>query len=139
MNCVIFRVDGVPVAQGRPRMNTKTRSVYDPVKSEAYKHSVGLAARIAMSDKAPLEGAVAMFLTINREIPSSWSKKKRKEAVEGAILPKTKPDISNYLKGIEDALNGICYLDDSQIVACWVEKRYSEHPGVEIIINQIKG
>ena len=51
-------------------------------------------------------------------------------AIAGVIQPTTKPDVSNIVKGIEDALNGIWYKDDSQIVHEYSMKQYAREPGV---------
>jgi Holliday junction resolvase RusA-like endonuclease len=67
-------------------------------------------------------------------VPKSWSEKKRQQALAGLIKPIGRPDCSNYLKGVEDALNGIAYLDDSQIVLVHVTKQYSLEPRAEIRI-----
>ena len=48
-----------------------------------------------------------------------------------------KPDSDNIIKIILDALNGICYHDDSQICRIYFEKKYSEIPKVEITIKEI--
>lgn len=40
--------------------------------------------------------------------------------------PNVKPDCSNLVKAIEDALNGILWLDDSEIIDLGVRKRYAE-------------
>lgn len=59
-------------------------------------------------------------------------------AQEGLILPTTKPDSSNILKGVEDALNGVLYKDDSQIVRTHVVKMYAFNPAIQVVIQEIK-
>lgn len=108
---------------------------YDPAKSRAYKQKVQTMARL----KAPAEPVlcpVSLSVLIYRKIPKSFSKKKRELIKAGLLRPTTKPDISNILKGVEDALNGVWYADDSQIIAYGkVEKYYSDEPRVEIMME----
>lgn len=54
-----------------------------------------------------------------------------------SILPK-KPDIDNIAKVVCDALNGVAYKDDKQIVSLKLAKRYGSLPMVVIDINEIK-
>ena len=56
-------------------------------------------------------------------------------ALDGCIAHTTKPDGSNVLKAIEDGLNGIVYVDDSQIVMSHIEKHYSDSPRVEVTVS----
>ncbi|MBJ6360840.1 RusA family crossover junction endodeoxyribonuclease [Paenibacillus sp. GCM10012307] len=135
-----FTVYGEPVAQGRPRASTQGGFVrmYDPAKSRDYKDYV----RIAASEHAPaklLDGPLAMMVIAYRPIPKSFSKKKAADAEAGQIYPVSKPDADNYLKGIKDALKGIMWVDDSQVVDAYVRKRYSFKPRIEVTIRQIKG
>lgn len=71
------------------------------------------------------------------EIPKSWSKKNRQAAMERALLPTKKPDADNIAKVICDALNGLAYKDDKQIVDMLVMKRYEgiKGPRVEVDIS----
>ena len=62
----------------------------------------------------------------------NMGKKKHEAAYAGLIWPTTKPDVSNIVKGIEDALNGIWYKDDSQIVHEYSMKQYAREPGVVV-------
>lgn len=48
--------------------------------------------------------------------------------------PSVKPDITNYAKIVEDALNGIWYKDDCQIVTETLKKRYHHTPYVRVIM-----
>jgi Holliday junction resolvase RusA-like endonuclease len=48
------------------------------------------------------------------------------------------PDLDNLVKGIWDALKGITYADDSQVVKLIASKEYHPEPGVLIIIDEIK-
>ena len=124
-------IPGDAVPQGRPRVvRIGGRTIaYDPPKSKAYKALVRQCAA-QNAPKEPLDGAVTLDVRIYRSVPKSWSKKKRDAALAGVIQPTTKPDVSNVVKGIEDALNGIWYKDDSQIVHEYSMKQYAREPGV---------
>ncbi|WP_337032468.1 RusA family crossover junction endodeoxyribonuclease [Paenibacillus illinoisensis] len=132
-----FTVYGNPVAQGRPKFSSQggfTRA-YDPKNSKDYKDYV----RLAAAEHAPaalLEGPLGMVLTVYRSTPKSFSKKKAAQAEAGQIRPITKPDVDNYLKGVKDALKGVIWKDDSQVVEVFAQKRYSARPRIEVKIKQ---
>lgn len=135
-----FTVYGEPVAQGRPKFSTAggfTRA-YDPAKSRDYKDYVRLAAR-EFAPAALLEGPLGIAVTAYRTMPKSISKYPAKAAApeRGEILPVTKPDADNYLKGVKDALKGIIWKDDSQVVDAFVRKRYSNRPRIEVKIKEL--
>ena len=111
-----------PVAQGRPRFSSfgKFARAYDPKKSRDYKSRLCEAAQDVYRERPdfkPFETALGLRVHAYRSIPKSFSKKKHEDALKGVIRPTTKPDSSNYLKSIEDGLNGVLWKDDSQITA----------------------
>ncbi|SET95101.1 Holliday junction resolvase RusA (prophage-encoded endonuclease) [Salinibacillus kushneri] len=134
-----FTVLGDAQAQGRPRAG-RTRSgkvrMYDPQSSRTYKQYVKLVASQHAPKKLIL-GPVSVSIKIYRQIPKCMSKKLRKLSLDEIYRPTKKPDCSNIAKGIEDALNGVIYKDDSQIVELQVSKYYSEKPRVEITIKEM--
>nr|WP_289038238.1 RusA family crossover junction endodeoxyribonuclease [uncultured Allobacillus sp.] len=141
---ISFEIPGPPVAQGRPRAGKINRGrkkgqtvLYDPQESRDYKKFVSLIAR-HHAPEVPLDGPLGAHIKIYRQIPKSTTKKDRALILEGVKRPITKPDNSNYAKGIEDALNGIIYKDDSQIVDLQVSKFYSENPRVEVTIEELE-
>lgn len=129
-------IPGEPVAQGRPRFSTQHGFVraYDPAKSRSYKDHV----RTVAIQQCPqrLLGPVMMTVDIYRGIPKSWSKKKQEQAERGIIKPTLKPDVDNYIKGIKDALNGVAYVDDSQVTVLLISKYYDRVPRVEIKVEE---
>lgn len=131
---------GDPVAQGRPRFSRQGGFVkaYDPSKSRDYKSYVRLIAAQNAPD-SPVEGAIELSLRIYRAIPKGMPKYKREAAKAGTLRPVTKPDVSNVLKGVEDALQGVWYKDDSQIVGFGVlGKWYDERPRIEIMMRELE-
>lgn len=56
--------------------------------------------------------------------PKSMTKAKRLMAQRGILRPVVKPDIDNVAKAILDALNGVAFPDDRQIVQLSCEKWY---------------
>lgn len=140
---IVFTIPGEPVSQGRPRAGKIQRGpkrgqtvLYDPIESKTYKRYVSLIAR-QHAPKTPLEGPLSVRIKIYRNIPKSTTKKDRALISEGIKRPITKPDNTNYAKGIEDALNGIIYKDDSQIVDLQIQKYYSDDPRVEVRVQEI--
>jgi len=83
----------------------------------------------------PLCGPVEMVIEAYFPIPKSASKAKREQMIIGDIRPTRKPDLSNIEKAVEDALNGVAYIDDSQVVDRHGHKWYAEfQPRVEVQI-----
>ena len=134
-----FTVPGSPTAKGRPRIGRVAghSRMFQPEKTVRYESTVALFARQAMGDRNLFDGPVSLDLLLHMPIPASWSAKKRMAALNGEIFPETKPDCSNVLKAVEDAMNGIVYLDDKQITDLCVIKRYGPTPGVDVIVSEI--
>lgn len=133
-----FTVYGEPKAQGRPRFARRGNFVttYDPKDSREYKDTVYSVA-LQHRPPSPLEGPLEVYIDCYRSIPKAFSQKKVMAACLGEIKPTSKPDVDNYAKGIKDALNGLVWKDDSQIVLLQVRKLYSQTPRVEIAVNEV--
>lgn len=141
MNTLQFEVPGPPIGQGRPRFSTVCGHVraYDAEKSRNYKAFVKLIAthEIEKQQWKIYELPVKLNIDAYFEVPKSKSKKFKVDALEGKQKPTKKPDCSNIVKGIEDALNGIAYKDDSYVVDLRVRKFYSEIPRVEVEVSYL--
>lgn len=137
-----FTIPGQPVAQGRPRATTmgkgrnKKIMMYDPKESKEYKRYAALIAK-QHAPKTPFTEQLSVVLKIYRQIPKSTTKKDRALFLAGIKRPVTKPDTDNYTKAVLDALNGIIWQDDSQIVDIYASKYYSDNPRVEILVKDI--
>ena len=128
-----------PVPQGRVRFSTRGKFVraFDPPKSSEYKEHLKSAAQEVYKEQPgfkPFDTAIVLHLHIFRSIPKTFSKKKHELALMGLLRPTTKPDCSNYLKGVEDALNKVLWEDDSRIVSENVNKFYSDQPRIELTV-----
>ena len=124
-------IPGEPVAQGRPRV---TRfGTYDPEKSKDYKAFVKYCA-LEVKPAQPLEHPLAVQVNAFFPVPKSKSKRWQTAALLGEERPTKKPDADNIAKIVCDALNGIMWRDDSQIVSLVVHKWYALEPRVEVDI-----
>lgn len=119
-----FTVPGVPQGKGRPRITTRNGSprAFTPQKTVAYEGLIALAAQHVMDGASPLTGPVALSIVAWFPIPASWSKKRKAEARHHT----SKPDADNIAKAVGDGLNGVAWLDDSQVASCTIEKRYGD-------------
>jgi Holliday junction resolvase RusA-like endonuclease len=52
--------------------------------------------------------------------------------------PTVKPDTTKLVRAAEDALKGICWRDDSQVVSQRASKRYGSQAGMLIVITPYK-
>ena len=130
---VDFTIPSAPVPKSRPRFNTNTGRAFTDDKTRIFENIVSLAygARHYFDDSY-----IRIRMKFKFEVPKSYSKKKRIEALEGKIRP-TKADIDNYIKSVLDGLNGKAFKDDRYIYAILAEKEYSEEAGIEVTIESV--
>jgi len=132
---VVFNIE--PTPQARPRV-TRSGHAYTPAKCAAYRQAIRDMAVEAMDGKQPLTGALVVSLAFFQRIPESWSKKKKRQAVNGEIMPITRTgDIDNFVKGVLDSCNGVVYEDDSQICALNAIKCYAEEPQIVMSVTGV--
>ena len=146
MKTVNFEVVGKIKGKARPRV-TKTGHAYTPDSTVEYEQLVKLAYKSqcrsvffgnieGSAEKQPIEVHIrAMYA-----IPKSYTKGRRLAAVHNMLLPTKKPDADNIAKIICDALNGVAYADDAQIVKMRVDKVYtSGAERVAVWISEVEG
>lgn len=127
---VSFFVEGKPQGKARPRF-AKGRA-YTPKTTVEYERKIAGAYSGDM-----LCGSLWLDITAYFGVPKSYTKK-QKEAIKNGVLPNKKPDADNIAKVVLDALNGVAYEDDKQVVELRVSKLYSfEKEGIEIQIGEL--
>jgi Holliday junction resolvase RusA-like endonuclease len=140
---ITFTVPGPPTGKGRARIvrNKNTGRIHGvtPEKTELYENLVKLCFTEncdgGFFDKEPLVMMVIAYFSI----PKSTTKKDRGLIAEGLLFPTKKPDADNIAKVICDALNGVAYGDDTQVVSLTVMKEYTDaYPRVEGYIEEAK-
>lgn len=128
-------IEGDVIAAARPRFSSggitidekgrvqEKKRVYLPKRNVEYQERVSWAARQVMKDKPPMTGELKADVKIYR-------KYKRSARQFG--------DCDNLAKNLFDALNGIVFADDAQIVRCVVEKfTDKENPRAVIEVGEL--
>jgi len=142
MRRLIFTVYGLPVAQARagrrhfivPGKGGAARAcstAFDPAKSKNWKQDVRLQvlAELRKAGSVPTahEGPVVMDLFFYLPRPKSLPKRVKHHL--------KKPDKGNLEKGVEDALKGLIWRDDSQVIDGRTRKQYGDPPRVVIALQ----
>lgn len=133
-----FTIPGEPKGKGRPRATTVSGRVrtYTPEATANYENLVKVSFLQAHGKAEPYAKDVPLVAKISAffPIPQSASKKKQAAMEAGEISPTKKPDTDNIAKIVLDALNGLAYYDDAQIVVLSLQKTYSTKPRVDVQI-----
>lgn len=133
-------VDIKAKGKGRPRFTTRGKFVrtYTPKDTLDYCNAI----RDKFIEKygdtyRNYNGAVRLNILCCYAVPKSLSEKKKKELLYKPFLKK--PDNDNIEKSIMDALNGVAYIDDSQVYENHTIKRYNHNDFVmmEIIYEDL--
>ena len=132
---VTITVPGAPASKGRPRFDRRTGRAYTPETTVTAENWIRWHATQEVRD--PFTGALVVFIDAHFPIPKSWSKGKQADAVKGLLLPTTGKDADNIAKACCDAMNGVAYPDDAQIVELHVTKRYAAEPRTIITIREL--
>lgn len=135
-------IAGVPVAKGRARYSSRGGSirVYTPDITRMWAEEAQFLARHVMGSRKPLQGPLRVELEFCFPVPRSWGNWKREAALDGRIKHTVKPDRDNLEKNLKDALNGIVWVDDSQVVQSGgIGKIYGTVPMVRAVVYQLEG
>lgn len=125
----------LPPKPGSPAPRLQT---YPDPRTVAIETRIAWCAKRAMAEQgvSMFLGPVELTLRVTKLVPPSWSKRRQADALAGRIRPTTKPDTSNYAK-LEDALNGVAWRDDSQVVDLHVHKFYGLEPGAVLEVRPL--
>jgi len=133
---LIVTVYGVPVAQGRPKFFRRGDHVgaYDPKKSRNFKSGIRIQAleQLSQGGTVPPLNEGPLSMQVHAYLPRPKTLPKR------IIHHIKRPDADNIAKGCKDALKGVVYKDDSQIVELLVRKSYGDPPRVVIALEEVK-
>ncbi|MEM7828705.1 MAG: RusA family crossover junction endodeoxyribonuclease [Candidatus Aenigmatarchaeota archaeon] len=133
VQCISFTVDVMPVPQARPRFYVRQHGfkhfvgAYDPKQCKSFKEVIAWHAKIKVVEcglKEPLTSAIAINLIF--QLGSNGKE----------VMHTKRPDLDNLAKAVKDALKGIIYKDDSQIVEAHLYKRYGV-PLIKISISEV--
>ena len=161
-DAVTITVIGEPQAKGRARTATvndgkggvrmvtgktgKRRPMlihHTPKTTRQYEQAIRFEATRAMSAQIAFSGPLRLTLVIVMGIPRSWPRWKRELAERGLLHPTGKPDADNVEKAIKDALNGIVWHDDSQVVECdkiqMYQCRLYPQPAIHATVSLLPG
>ena len=93
-----------------------------PKAYQNYKEVIGYAGRAAMSGRSPASETLAVELKFRRKYK---------------VASRRFGDLDNLVKGVMDALNGICFEDDALVTKVTAMKEQTDSPGIEILIHSI--
>jgi Holliday junction resolvase RusA-like endonuclease len=131
---IMRKQDGewVPVMKnGRPLVNV----VEDNPKSKGWKDQVAHAAGEAREGAPLVDGALAVELVFYRprnkgDFGSGRNSHLGRDAAPAR--PTVRPDVLKLARAVEDALTGVVWRDDAQIVEERLEKHFGDPPRVEV-------
>lgn len=115
--CLEFPIEAVP--KGRPRFGVRRGGhvrTWTPEATVVFERNLQIIARQQYRGQ-PLEGPLILILCFRMTPPVKLPK-------DRCGLPCVKPDLDNLEKAVMDALNGIAWRDDSQIVTKMAQKKY---------------
>lgn len=133
---ITFEVPGQPIAQQRPRAASRGKfvTIYDAKESRAAKAHVALYAGLAQGNKPMELGPLSATVDFYIKKPKS---KIRKHSTPFPY-PNSKPDIDNMIKLVFDAINGITFKDDNQIIELHCRKKWAiEEPKTIVSIYKV--
>ena len=121
------RVEAEPVPwavytkQGKPSTGFTNMRVYQTQIQAALKE--------IWAGYPPFSGHLQLEFTFARTVPASARKKEPGRTAWKQEHIMKRPDVTNYQKAAEDAMKGIVFYDDSQVVSVTSKKKYTEGGG----------
>jgi Holliday junction resolvase RusA-like endonuclease len=132
-----FEIKERAIGKQRPRYSRKLGKMYTPTKTSTFEEKV----KWAFKSKYNIDIGINMNpfkakIIIQSKPAESLGRKAKEELIKN-IWDLRKPDIDNITKAILDALNGLPYKDDNQVVMLYAEKKYGEENKICVELEEI--
>lgn len=128
-----FEIPGIPVPQKQTQFVRKTGIAYDPSKKDLIRiREIAKECINTLPWLCPIETEFSFCLPI----PKSASISEKCGMMQNLIPHTKKPDLDNLSYLVTNALKGIIYKDDSQIVIATNYKFYSDYPRTIIKVKK---
>jgi len=130
-----FEVMGKVTGKARVRFS-RVGHTFTPNSNMEYEFRIQQALKQSM-DKLHLEGvqsSVRGFTVAIRafyKVRDSYSKKKQQQCLDG-LVPCPKPDVDNIAKIVMDALNGLLWKDDQDVITLVVGKQWAYEEKIQV-------
>ena len=135
---IVFEVEGTPRPQGS-KSNVGRGIMVESSKYVAeWRSWVRFRAATAFVGLQPLVGAVQVNVEFCFDRPQTHSTKKGLRPNAPEFKP-TKPDIDKLLRAVLDAMTGVCFADDSQVVAIYCTKKFSRAAVTKVEVFNLSG
>jgi Holliday junction resolvase RusA-like endonuclease len=134
---VEFTVYGTPAPAGSKKavpMGGRWGVIDDSKRSRPWKNDVAQQAGLAMAGHEMLRGPIEVLFRFFVRRPKGHFGK-RGLMPSAPAYPAKKPDVLKLARAVEDALSGVVYNDDAQIVHELLVKEYGEPERVEIEVR----
>lgn len=133
-----MEVEGDPATAGSKdafRRGAKIVVVDSCKRGPAWRRTVQAAARKALGEEPPIEGAISLHATFALARPKAHLNARGEVRPTAPHSHTIRPDATKLLRALEDALNGVWWRDDSQVVSqsiakCWAVP--GDPPGVHV-------
>ena len=135
------------IVNGKPQGKARARTFYNsqigkmqsitPEQTRSYEDLIRWSYK-ASGGKYLGEAPIILQITAEYRVPASWSKRNRELALAGKIYPTVKPDCDNIAKSVLDALNGVAYHDDKQVIGLALQKVYAEQSRLSVNVDAME-
>jgi Holliday junction resolvase RusA-like endonuclease len=128
----------MPVYRGKKgtRVPTGQTIVVDAnPKAKIWKEQVAREAARAMNGARLLDGPVRLDVTFYRVRPKGQLRADGQPRPSAPTHPTSRPDRTKLLRGLEDAMTGIVWRDDSQVCSGETRKEFGESSRVEVVVS----
>lgn len=137
---VSFTVYGVAQPAGSKTTGQRkdgTRFVRDSAKKGApWRTLVAQVAGEAMNGRGVLDGPLELVVTFCVPRPKGHYGA-RGLRPSAPTFPAVRPDVTKLLRAVEDAITGVVWRDDAQVVSQHAVKMYAESACVEVSVNRL--
>jgi Holliday junction resolvase RusA-like endonuclease len=148
---VAFTVLGKPAPAGSKRsfavrrggvLTGQTATVDDSKRSRPWKDSVAAAAHQAHGIAELLDGPLELLVDFYVGRPAGhYGTGRNRERLKASAppWPTVRPDATKLLRAVEDALTGLVWRDDAQVVSQAVRKLYGNPERAEVTVRTLDG